>query len=394
MGTMITLLLFITFFSVTPTVAVPSQTLGDYVEKSPVDVTGIAFYQVNFNLDDVTTPNSSWGVLQLNFTGSTRIQYLNLITNDSWSIQNLPLLSVEGAETEQSQRFWFPLGVQNGNDVSLIDYGYQISEQILDTAPILDLSAPVHDDDYMIFNGGRDVTMNTTWPEATVVVGGTVIDTILHVKSEVPNQEAGINECAPTAISNSLLYLNDQHNLGIDPSELTIGKMKTASNWDAGGCWIWHNEARPAGEKNAFWEDKKAYIEDKGWSITTKRILPADISQVIAEIDACEDIEAEIGGHTVCVVGMADLGSGKYSVTIQHDKSQSTAGGLVTETGIWNSNTNTWSGALAGWGLNYFIVESPSEAPEIPGYPWPALIVGLIIALTLVMSIRRHTRSK
>ena len=130
-----------------------------------------------------------------------------------------------------------------------------------------------------------------------------------------------------------------------------------------------------------------------GWSITTKRILAADIGQVIAEIDACEDIEAEIGGHTVTVVGMANLGGGRYSVTIQHDSSQSNVGGLVTETGIWDTNTGSWSGALAGWGLNYFVVESPAPSGEIPGYPLPALIVGLVIALTLVLSIRRRKRS-
>jgi len=246
----------------------------------------------------------------------------------------------------------------------------------------------------LIHNGGRDVTMNTTWPVATVVVAGIVVDLTLHVKSSVPNQEAGINECAPTAVSNSLKYLNDHHSLGIDSAELTIDKMKDATNWDTYGCWIWHNDARSEGEKNAWWEDKDAYIQSKGWSITTRRILPENIDQIIDEIDACEDIEAEIGGHTVCIVGMADLGGGKYSVTIQHDKSQGTAGGLVTETGIWDSATNKWSGALAGWGLNYFVVESPSQVVEIPGFPFPALIGGLIIAISLVMYIRHHTRPK
>jgi hypothetical protein len=392
---MITLLLFITLFSVTPAFNMPSHAQGVSREKSVVEVTGLSFYQVNFNLDGVTTPNSSWGVLQLNFTGSTRVEYLNLITNDSWSIKNMPLLSIEGAEVEQSQRFWFPLGIRTGDEVTRIDYGYQISEQVLENAPDLDMSSPVYDDEYLIYNGGRDIIMNTTWPEAFAVVGGTVIDTILHVKPSVPNQEAGNYECAPTAVSNSLQYLNNYHGLGIDAAELTIAKMKTATNFHAGlGCWIWHNDARAEGEKNAFWEDKKEYIEDKGWSITTKQILPANIGQVIDEIDHCEDVEAEIGGHTVCVVGMADLGGGKYSVTIQHDKSQNTVGGLVTETGIWDSNTNTWSGALAGWGLNYFIVESPSEVIEIPGFPLPALIAGLIIGITLVMSIRQHKVSK
>ncbi len=393
------LLLFVVVFSATPTASMSPplphvRMEKSSVEKSTVEVTDVSFYQVNFNLDGAVTVNSSWGILELDFTGSRQIQYLNLNSNGTWVIQNVPLLSVGGEEAGQTQRFWFPLGVSTGTVVTTIEYNYTLTEQVLETAPTRDSVAQVSAVDYVIYNGGADVEPVTSWPQATTVIGGPVIDTILHVKNNVPNQEAGLYECAPTAVSNSLQYLNAHHNLGIAAAELTIDKMKDATNFHNGlGCWIWHGDDRPEGEKNAWWEDKDAYIQSMGWSITTKRILAADISQIIAEIDACEDIEAEIGGHTVTVVGMADLGGGKYSVTIQHDSSQSNVGGLVTETGIWDSNTDTWSGALAGWDLNYFVVESPAPSGQIPGYPLPALIVGLVIALTLVLAIRRRKKS-
>ncbi len=396
-GAMLALLLFVVAFSVTPTNRVSSALPRAFVEESSVEktieVTGESFYQVHFNLDGYATPNSSYGILELDFTGSRNIQYLNLNVNGTWVIQNVPLLSVQSEQTAQTQRFWFPLGVSDGTQVSAVDYGYSVSEQILEAAPTRDSDAQVNAIDYVIYNGGQDIELDPSWPAATPVIGGIVTDTLLHVKANVPNQEAGINECAPTAVSNSLQYLNAHHSLGIAASELTIEKMKNATNWHTYGCWIWPDDNRPEGERNAWYEDKAAYIQEMGWAISTKLILPADISQVIAEIDACEDIEMEIGGHTVCVVGMADLGGGKYSVTIQHDSQQNAAGGTVTETGVWDSNTNTWSGALAGWGLNYFVVESPISV-EIPGNPWPALIIGLVIALTLVISIRRHKRPR
>ncbi len=393
---LLVLLLFVMVFSFTPSQSVSSDLPSVPMERSSAEkaivVTDVDFYQVNFNLSGYATPNSGYGVIELDFTGSRQIEYLNLNCNNTWVIQNAPLLSVGGEEAGQSQRFWFPLGVADGVEVTYIEYGYTLTEQIQEAAPERNNEALVSDVEYVIFNGGADIQVDPTWPQATIVIGGLITDTILHVKNNVPNQEAGLLECAPTAVSNSLQYLNTHHSLGINASELTIDKMKDACNFMAGlGCYIWHNDARPAGMRNAWYEDKAAYIQDIGWAITTKRIDPADISDVIAEIDACEDIEMEIAGHTVTVVGMADLGGGNYSVTIQHDTNQGAAGGCVTETAFWDTNTNSWSGALAGWGLNYFIVESPVSV-EIPGFPLPALLVGLVIAIALVLSVRRRKR--
>jgi hypothetical protein len=387
-------LLFVVVFSFTPNQSMSRSLPSASVERSftekAISVTDVDFYQVNLNISGTATPNSGYGIIELDFTGSRQIEYLNLNCNGTWVIRNAPLLSVGGEESGQSQRFWFSLGVADGVEVTYLDYGYTLTPQIQEAIPDRDSEALVADVEYLIFNGGADVQLDPTWPQATVVIGSIVTDVTLHVKNNVPNQEAGLYECAPTAVSNSLQYLNTHHTLGIDPAELTIEKMKDACDFMTGlGCYIWPNPARPEGHQEAWYEDKAAYIQEMGWPISTKRIDPANIAQVIAEIDACEDIEMEIGGHTVTVVGMADLGGGNYSVTIQHDTNQGNAGGCVTESAIWNSNTNTWSGALAGWTINYFIVESPISV-EIPGHPWPALILGLVIALTLILAVRRR----
>ncbi|MFX1475724.1 MAG: hypothetical protein ACFFCO_09665 [Promethearchaeota archaeon] len=394
---LLVLLLFVVVLSVTPNQTISSRLSSVPTEKSStgksIEVTDVSFYQVSFAISGgYTQANSSYGVLELEFTGSRQVEYLNLNCNGTWVIRNQPILSVGGEAQGQTQRFWFPLGVDDGTVVSNVEYGLEVSEQVLESAPTRESEAIVIPDDYVIYNGGQDVDLESAWPEAVVVMGYQVADIVLHVKNNVPNQEAGPKECAPTAVSNSLQYLNEHHNLGIPAAELTIDKMKNATNFHNGlGCWIWHDGDRPAGEQNAWYEDKAAYLQAMGWGITTKKIDPANIAQVIAEIDACEDVEMEIGGHTVCVVGMADLGGGNYSITIQHDKSQGNVGGTVTETAIWNSNTNTWYGALAGWTINYFIAESPANV-EIPGFPIPALLVGRAIAVTLVLSVRRRKR--
>jgi hypothetical protein len=359
-GGMIIVFLFINLVPLTPTVS---------AEQSPraTIVTGTTFTQLDFYLDGVPTLDSDWGSINVSFYGSANIQYLNLESMGIWSIQNIPVLSLEGDGIEQTQSFWFPLNVPTGTQVTTITYGYALTPTVLSIPPVEDKSAPVSDDEYVVYNGGEDVVLHTIPPAAAPVVGAAVADPKQHKKKNVPNQDAGENECAPTAVSNSMQFLNDEHKLGMDPSELTIEKMKVATKWKVPprtkACYIWHDDTRPEGHRNAWWEDKDAYMKAKKLPITTKRVMPNDISKIADEIDACQDIEAELNGHTVTVVGIADLGGGKYSVTVKHDKKQGPAGngGLTTETGIWDSNTGKWSGALTGYGLNYFVVECPEK---------------------------------
>jgi hypothetical protein len=335
-------------------------------EVSTATVAGVTFGQINFYLDGVSTLNSDWGDAHVGFYGSAYIQYLNLISNGNWTIQNLPVLSVEGEGMPQTQDFWFPLGVPSGTHVTNITYGIKLTPNTLGTPPTQDTPALVSSDDYVVYNGGADVKLHTTPPPAAPVVGGAVADPTPHENKNFPNQPCGVNECAPTAVSNSMQFLNDRHKLGMDPTQLTIDKMKKATNWGekfpgANGCWIQHNNSRPEGQRNAWWEDKDAYMKTNKLPITTTKLLSTDIGEIAALIDTHQDIEMELGGHTVAVVGIADLGGGKYSVTIKHDKTQGVGGvhDLATETGKWDSKTGTWSAALAGYELNYFVVECP-----------------------------------
>ena len=329
---------------------------------STVTITGVTFGQISFQLDGVSTPNSDWGVVEVSFTGSIYIQYLNLISNGSWTIQNVPVLSVEGDGVGQTQRFWFPLGVPRGTQVSGITYGIRLTPSTLGAPPTQDTSAPVSGQDYRLHSGGRDVALNTTVPPAAPVVGGAVADPIQHVLQNFPNQPCNEGECAPAAVSNSIQFLNARANLQLDPTQLTIAKMKTATNW-ADGCWVWHDDSRPAGQRNAWWEDKDAYMSHN-LPFTTKNVLAKDIGKIAAWIDAKQDVEMTVGGHTVAVVGMADLGGGRCQVTVKHDTTQGIGGvphKCETESDVWNSNTGKWEkGTItAAQGISYFVVECP-----------------------------------
>jgi hypothetical protein len=328
----------------------------------PVLATEVDFFQVDFNLDGVYTPDSDWGVVELSFTGSDSILYLNLNANGSWQIQNIPVLTVDSLGKDQSQHFHFDLGNSVGNNVDSLTYGYTLTTYTLGGPPTGGLGATVENYTVALYTGTKPGQVGPVPPAAAPLVGGAVADPVQHKHTNFPNQQCGPYECAPTAVSNSLQFLNRVHNLGMDASDITIAEMKDATNCEADGCWIDHDDSRPEGQRNAWWEDKAEHMRENGLPISTRKVDAANIGDIADALDRGEDVEAELDGHTVCIIGITDLGGGKYSVTIAHDDDQDDGTkATVVETGTWDSNTGTWGGALAGYGLNYFIIESPRE---------------------------------
>ncbi len=358
------------------------------------------FSQLDFDLDGTLTPDSDWGALDLSFVGSASILYLNLTVNGLWQLQNLPVTTTHGAGVVQTQRFWFDLGVPVGTDVGALSFDVELTPEPQVGAPANPQPAIVGEAEVRIANGGVDPDFpETPAAAAGASIGGPVSGIGLHKHDNFPNQETGLAECAPTAVSNSLQFLNTEHDLGMEADDISIDAMKSATNWGTRtvgspgtpgvqrivdpyppgladphsgvGAWIHPDPTAEEGERNAWWQDKSAYMESHDLPITTRQILPGDIAELAREMDRGQDIEAELGGHTVAVTAIADLGDGRYSVTIAHDSKQGAAGGTVEETGIWDPATSSWDGALSAFSLSYFVVECPEglvdHAQAVPG---------------------------
>jgi hypothetical protein len=157
--------------------------------------------------------------------------------------------------------------------------------------------------------------------------------------------------------------------------------MKTATSWNAArGCWIFHDNARVGTSKNAFWEDKDAYMKANGYPVkTTTTVSFADI---LTAMKAMKDVELELKGHTVSLVGMTDLGGGKYSLDIAHDAKQGAGGGTKVETLTWDGTKFT--GAKWVKGFNYAVIEMFMPIPE------PGACVLMISAIACLAMRRRH----
>ena len=253
-----------------------------------IDKTPLTFSQIDFYLDGMSTLNSDWGSVELMFEGSDDILYFNLVVDGNWQIQNVPVLSLKGTGNIQSQRFSFDLGNNVGEDVTAINYAFNLTTYTLASAPSGSTPATVGDDQIVLFSGGVDVSLPAAPAPAVPLIGGQAIINEQHKNENFPNQECGHNECAPTAVSNSLQFLNDKHNLGMNPADIDIGTMKGATNWGTKtvasapgpgvdrviapyppgwpdprtieGCWIFPDATAAAGHKNAWWQNKDAYM--------------------------------------------------------------------------------------------------------------------------------------
>ena len=318
---------------------------------------------MDFNLSGTIYTDTEWGSVDFTFTGQEPIMYFNLTVNGTWQVQNIPVLSIEGVGVEQTMTYYFDLGTARGTNVTSLNYDYAFTPGILDTMPGVLKPAPVVDDYAAVWSGFEGL-MPPLGP-AKPLIGGKAAVEKKCIHKDFPNQECEPNECAPTAVSNSLQWLNKKYNLGLATDKLTIDRMKIATRWKVPprriGCFIDHSDNRPEGERNAWWEDKKKYMEDNDYPITTERVT--DMNEVYKQFCRGQDVELQGDWHTDAVVGITDLGGGKFSIDVAHDTKQGQPGGTKTDTITYDPNTNKFTGSphfFDGSSFRYAVVECPT----------------------------------
>lgn len=317
-------------------------------------------HQLNFDLDGTITPDSEWGVVDLNFMGAGQIMYLNLAIGTQWVIQNIPVLSLQGAGVEQTQRFWFDIGTP-GESVSTLVYSIMLTPTI-SIQPTYFITQPVTPDWVRIKTGLTGLPPGGGGPgPAGVQAGGAAVDPAPKLHMNFPNQESPNNYCVPTGVSNSLQWLNTENNLGMNPAKISIPALANAFGTNP-------NSGTP---RNSIYKNKKDYCKKNKLPITTRKFKGSQIGDVAKEIKNGQDVELMVDwigqggkGHCVAVTGITDHGGGKYSLVITHDKDQqNNTAGTVDENATYDKNTKKWGGALSNAsgqsGDILFIVECP-----------------------------------
>jgi hypothetical protein len=246
----------------------------------------VQFYQLNFNYDSTLTNNSEWGAVDLTFIGNANVMYFNLTIDTAWVIENMPVPTTRGVGLPQTQRFWFDLGVP-GVPVTSVTYGFTLTN-VVSGKPTASVGASVSQDSVKIFSGfsGGPPGGGGPGPAEKQVGGQAQAPPSKH--ENFPNQESPTNYCVPTAISNSLQWLNTKNSLGMNAAKISIGALATGLGTTANGT-----------PKSTIYTNKKNYCKQKKLPVTTRKAKGYQIGDVVNEIKNGQDKEQNKTGGTV-----------------------------------------------------------------------------------------------
>jgi len=320
-------------------------------EPPPPTLTDIDFSQTDFNLDGNNITDSSWGAATIVYESDDEIMFINLTINGQWVVQNLPLMPV-GKEIVLD----FDLGVENGINVTQLEYACEITTDLLETMPSDFQTATVADRSAVMYSGIIGANATFSLPPV-VLIGWLPADFAYHDEDDIFNQPCGIRECCPVAVSNTLKFLKKKHNLTIDDDKINIETMKLATAWVNLGLdyyispWNWYDY-------------KKEHMKNHNYPIETTIYDENDLDKIIGEIRRGQGVELQVPGHTATVVGIIKLLNGNYIFMVAQDTNQgpSNNGGEVIQPSIYFPDTKKFAGGyeINGKNLSKIIVECPT----------------------------------
>ena len=313
-------------------------------------------YYNNYTYDGLDRRIRTDYSISVKFEGQPDVRYFNLVADGDWVIQNVPLITFEG--TGEFQEVLMGFNLEDGDALTELHCAPSIDAAPITAPQASAVRMPLFEREVVI-NSGIDGGETPSEEALSTEIGGEVADWGSH-GSGFPNQDCGAGECSPTAVSNSLQWLNDTYGVPADGKDTSIGAMKNATGWD-GTC-------------GADWPDlKREYMNDNGYGITTDEYPDPLDAGTEADAAACEsalqalkdgkDVEMNGGGHTAAVVAMARLADGRYVMYVAHDTKQGEDGGTEVEKVIYDpsaASPRMEGGAWFNGGkLNNFVVESP-----------------------------------
>jgi hypothetical protein len=347
------------------------QTPQTKAGRAPVPV-ATTFTQRAIVLDGVAQERSDWGAVAVRYRSRDRIVYFNLAVDERWVIRNAPLCPTPGRGALEIL-FYFDLGLKPGFSALRIHAATSVAFDPATAAPSNYRTAPVRQQTEVWWTNFVGEPLPPLGDPPQTYEGGRVGE-VFYCRRNYPNQPCRKNECGPSAVSNSLQWLNAEYGLGIDPTKLTIDYWNTAlGNTGEGlthGAW--------AQAKTTF-VDKKA----NGLPIDSRAVIGAHAKEVLDEFNGRKDkhgkligspqaVEMDAGGHiaaVVCMSGPDD--NGHYHLTCASDtrqEGQQTPGGApvgnpqlqqveITEDGHFvNSVPPCWK---KGDPVHNFVVQCP-----------------------------------
>lgn len=327
----------------------------------------LQFQQLDLDLDDGFRQNTDWGAAVIDHPGFPEVMYFNLTVNGRWEVQNMAILSQQGVGRPNRNTFYFNLRVPLGQRVGQIPMGALLTPDPQFAAPPVTDVAPV---------GRGVVAQRSGYPGGAIEYrppqgqrGGAGVGEMFCHK-DFPNQECGPNQCAPAAVSNSLLWLKRKHNVDIDEALLALARMLQVLpfNPNNGTRLDW-----PTFKDNYLKQFKHI------WKVDTDVKEADDINKLEAWIKAGYDVEIDVAipgrevGHCVAIVGVKKNADGTYQVDYVDDADQLRPGGTegvksITVAGDGTVTSGTPS-IPTGSRILRFVVEKVTRVNKVAKNP-------------------------
>ena len=294
---------------------------------------GVVFQQIDYVFEDVLVEDSAYGNVRVNYIGDPGELYFNLTVDGVWTIENIPLYPFEGFGNLHSVNMTFNLGTPDGVDVTMINAGWTVGTLPLASPPPM-MGSFFVTEKRTYFWMGKDST--TFWLPPFFPGDPRLRNPgpSNYVSFPGPNQDCNPNECVPTAVSNSLQWLQSTQGEPPPTHGTDIDTMRGATQCDDDGA--------PAG----WGAYKDHYMNVGGYNINTQgypdpainghETTEAECDAAMAELAAGNDVEIDGGHHVAMIVGMTkgtdEYGFPKYTITVVHDTAQGQSGGTCAET--------------------------------------------------------------
>lgn len=312
------------------------------------------FFQADREADNGVEVDSPLGVAELHFDGEPGLLHFNLEVNGVARVINTPILSFNGS-VRHAFAFGFDLNVDAGTDVSQLQFAADLTKAPLGTASLPVQAADVKPMDIVLLSGVFNEPLLLAEPPAPLDGGRGAADGARgHANANFPNQEQKKNECVPAAVSNSLQFLNRQHNLRLTDDQMSIETWKEALGF------------RATGTPGNWPATKAAFLASAGYPVTSKTSI--DVAEAIRALDSDCDVEMWVSGHAAALVEITETRlKGRYSITTMDDARQGKAGGTKPQKGYYNTRYSSPGkihggvNGMDGKKLKKFVIQCPSS---------------------------------
>ena len=358
----------------TPLQVVPQRPLYRETATSCGSNANIVFSQLSLQLDGNSHNDTGWGRAHLSYDGDPNVstQFLNLVVNNATVARNLPVRPGDKPGQQIDLMLWVNLGVPDGTQVDQITYGCSVT-------PNRPIGAPDKDEETAEVKDAKIELWSDFWKETLTYQGPQsdkdrlwypsteydVIDSAFHTWELIQNQECGLGECFPAAISNSfkmmlrshpkkLEHLSDDPNKDNDDTDIKTFKRGSWTGWvEADGAIKGSTAGSTTGMSNdpeAGFNKFKAKLEfDPAYPFEAEIIDdPKDLNTILEVIKKKGDCKLLGNAHAMLITGVISLKNGDYLFEIADDSDQGEAGGTDVRLVKYDTSANEFSGYVLG----------------------------------------------